>query len=135
MALSDKSPLSRAQREVMEIIWDLGEASVAEVTDRLNRERPVARNTVRTLLERMEEKNWLSHRQEGRSYIYVATVPREESLGQRVKDMVEKACGGDPEKLVMALMDYRGLSADESARIRAMLDKKKGSKAAVKKGK
>ncbi|MCI5108118.1 MAG: BlaI/MecI/CopY family transcriptional regulator [Pseudomonadales bacterium] len=119
-------PLSRAQREVMELIWDAGEASVQEITEKLNEQRPVARNTVRTLMERMEAKGWLAHRSEGRSFIYSATVPREESLGQRVKDMVEKACGGNPEKLMMALLDYRGLSEEEAERIRKMLDEEKG---------
>ncbi len=114
--------MSRAQREVMEIIWDLGEAGVAEVVRALNNSRPAARNTVRTLLERMEEKGWLTHRTEGRSFIYAPTVDREESLGERVRDMVEKACGGQPEKLMMALMDYRGLSDEESSRIRQLLD-------------
>ncbi len=114
--------LSRAQREVMEIIWDEGDASVLTVTAQLNKRKSVARNTVRTLMERMEDKGWLTHRQEGRSYVYSATVPREESLGQRVIDMVDKACGGNPEKLMMALLDYRGLSDEEAQRIRKMLD-------------
>lgn len=117
--------LSSAQREVMEIIWDLDEASVFTVTEKLNQVRPVARNTVRTLMERMETKGWLTHRSEGRSYVYSATVPREESLGQRVMDMVEKACGGNPEKLMTALLDYRGLTDEEALRIRKMLDEAK----------
>lgn len=120
-----KPHLSMAQREVMEIIWDQGEASVLDVTDRLSKTKSVARNTVRTLMERMEAKGWLTHRNEGRSYIYAATVPREESLGQRVMDMVEKACGGNPEKLMMALLDYRGLSEEEALRIGKMLDEAK----------
>ena len=128
MPSSKLSPLSRAQREVMEIIWDKGEASVQDVVSSLQKERDVARNTVRTLMERMEAKGWLTHRSEGRSYLYSATVPREESLGQRVLDMVEKACGGNPEKLMMALLDYRGLSDEEAASIRKMLDKAKARK-------
>jgi len=120
--IKNKTPLSRAQSEVMEVIWDLGEAGVADVTAALNKQRPIARNTVRTLMERMEEKAWLTHRVEGRSFLYSSIVPREESLGQRVMDMVDKACGGNPEKLMMALMDYRGLTEDESTRIRKMLD-------------
>lgn len=123
--MKNKTPLSRAQREVMEIIWDKGEAGVLEVTEAINLHRPMARNTVRTLMERMTEKGWLSHRPEGRSYRYCATVPREESLGQRVLDMVDKACGGNPDKLMMALLQYRGLSDDESSRIRKMLDEAK----------
>ena len=123
-----KTPLSRAQREVMEVIWDLGEAGVAKVTLELNKQRPFAKNTVRTLLERTEEKGWLSHRVEGRSFVYSATVPREESLGQRVMDMVDKACGGNPEKLMLALMEYRGLSEDEARRIRKVLNDAKKNK-------
>lgn len=124
---SNRLQLSRAQREVMEVIWDLGEASASTVCERINETRPVARNTIRTLMERMEAKGWLTHRSEGRSYVYAATVPREESLGQRVMDMVEKACGGNPEKLMMALLDYRGLSDDEANRIRRMLDEARAS--------
>ncbi len=122
MVIANKTPLSRGEREVMEIIWDQGEVGVLEVTEILNKQRPIARNTVRTLMERIREKGWLVHRALGRSYLYKATVPREESLGHRVVDMVDKACGGDPEKLMMALLDYRGLSKEESDRIRKMLD-------------
>lgn len=123
--LNTKSPLSRAQREVMEIIWDKGDVGVLEVTEILNKNRPVARNTVRTLMERMHEKGWLTYRPEGRSYIYSAVVPREESLGQRVTEMVDKACGGEPERLMMALLNYRGLSDEETVRIQTMLDEAK----------
>ncbi len=122
MSVKNKTPLSRAQREVMEVIWDKGEVSVLEVTRILNKDRSIARNTVRTLMERMEEKGWLTHRSEGRSFVYSSTVPRGESLGQRVMDMVDKAGGGNPEKLMMALLQYRGLSDEETKRIRKMLD-------------
>ena len=98
-----------------------------EITSTLNQRRPVARNTVRTLMERMEEKGWLTHRVEGRSYIYSALLPREESLGQRVLDMVDKVCGDNPEKLMMALLQYRGLSDDEAERMRVILDEAKVS--------
>lgn len=118
-------PLSRAQREIMELVWDQGELGVQDATALLNKQRPAARNTVRTLMERMREKGWLKHRTQGRSFLYSATVPREESLGQRVMDIVDKACGGNPEKLMMALLDYRGLSEDEAQRIRKMLDSAK----------
>ena len=129
-SLKNKTPLSSAEREIMELIWDKTEAGVLEITEALNKQRPVARNTVRTLMERMEEKGWLTHRVEGRSFVYAATVAREESLGQRVLDMVDKACGGNPEKLMMALLQYRGLSDEESKRIRTILDEAKADEEA-----
>ena len=106
----------------MEIVWDRGEVCVYEVREELLKSRDVARNTVRTNLERMEEKGWLTHRVVGRTYFYSALVPREVSLGERVTDIVEKACGGRPEAFMNALLDHRGLSNDEIQRIRSLLD-------------
>ena len=100
----------------MEIIWDCGEVSASEVRRLLSRTRKVARNTVRTLLERMEEKGWITHREEGRTFLYAAAQPREASIGQKVQEVVETVCGGSAEALVTALLDYRGLNAGELMR-------------------
>ena len=118
-ALSDLSP---AQREIMEIVWQRGEVSASEVRAALSKRRDVARNTVRTLLKRMEEKGWLAHRVEGRTYIYSALLPRQATIGQKVLEVVDGVCGGSPESLVTALLDYRGLTERELRRIRSMLD-------------
>ena len=114
--------LSQSQREIMEIVWDRGEVSAIEVRDILSKKRDLAKNTVRTLLDRMEEKGWLKHREDGRTYLYSAAQPREASIGQKVLEVVEHVCGGSPEELVTALLDYRGLSPQELQRIRTMLD-------------
>ena len=132
MSKSDRKsspvPLSKGQREIMEIVWDNGEVSVFEVRQILSELRDVARNTVRTMMERMEDKGWLSHRVIGRTYFYSALVPREVNLGERVVEMVDKACGGRPERLMTALMDYRGLTDEEVQRIREMLDQAQSKK-------
>jgi len=112
--------LSAAEREVMEIVWDCGEVTAMQARDALPRK--VARNTVRTLLERMEEKGWVTHRQIGRTYAYRAARPRKESIGRKVQEIVNTICGGSPEALVAGLLDYRGLRAAELERIRKMLD-------------
>ena len=114
--------LSPAQREIMEIIWTQGELSVSQTREILAETREVARNTARTLMERMAEKGWLAVRQEGRTYLYSAAEPRQTSIGERVLDVVDHVCGGSPEALVTALLDYRGLSQSELARIRQLLD-------------
>lgn len=117
--------LSQSQREIMEIVWDRGEVSAVEVCEILSAKRVLAKNTVRTLLERMENKGWLKHREEGRTFLYSAVQPRAASIGQRVREIVETICGGSPETLVAALLDYRGLRADELQRIRQLLDQAK----------
>ena len=122
------SPLSPAQREIMEIVWTRGDVSARDVRAILSRQRDVARNTVRTLLERMEEKGWLRHREDGRTYLYSAIQPRQATVGQKVVEVLDTVCGGSPEALVTALLDYRGLTNSELRRIRAMLDDAKASK-------
>jgi BlaI family transcriptional regulator, penicillinase repressor len=120
--------LSQSQQEIMEIVWDRGEVSAIEVRDILSKKRDLAKNTVRTLLDRMEEKSWLKHREDGRTYLYSAAQPREASIGQKVLEVVEHVCGGSPEELVTALLDYRGLSQQELKRIRTMLDEAKATR-------
>ena len=118
----DQSPLSDAQREIMEIIWDRGEATVSEVREVILRNRDIARNTVQTVMVRLEEKGWLKHRTSGRTFVYAANIPRRSSLGAKVSQMVDRMFAGSADELMTALLEYRGLSADEANRIRAMID-------------
>ena len=124
----DLPELSPAQREIMEIVWERGEVTANEVRRVLSRTRIVARNTVRTLLERMEDKGWLVHRAEGRTFLYTAARPRQDAVGQKVREIVETVCGGSPETLVAALLDYRGLRPGELKRIRQLLDEAQAGK-------
>jgi BlaI family transcriptional regulator, penicillinase repressor len=118
----DLPALSAAQQEIMQLVWERGEVSVREVREILSERREVARNTVRTLLERMREKGWLKHQVKGRTYVYSAAFQREATAGQKVVEVLDQICGGSPEALMSALIDYRGLTADELQRIRTMLD-------------
>jgi BlaI family penicillinase repressor len=126
--MPDMPELTPAQREIMEIIWERGELSASEVRRILSQTRPVARNTVRTLIERMEEKGWITHRPDGRTFLYSAAQQRSASIGQKVREVIETVCGGSPEALVTALLDYRGLSPTELERIRQMLSKARATK-------
>ncbi len=125
---TDLPELSPAQREIMEIVWQRGEVTANEVRRILSLTREVARNTVRTLLERMEEKGWLIHRSEGRTFLYKAARPRHDTIGQKVREIVDTVCGGSPETLVAALLDFRGLRPDELKRIRQLFDEAQAGK-------
>lgn len=122
MTIPNPTPLTSAQREIMEVIWQKGEATVNDVREALVAHRDVARNTVQTMMVRLEERGWLTHREDGRTFIYRASVPKTTSLGARVAQMVDRLFAGSPEEMVTALIEYRGLSSDEAARIRAMID-------------
>jgi predicted transcriptional regulator len=128
----DPTKLPEAQREIMEIIWDHQEISVFQVREILALRRVVSRTAVRTMMERLEAKGWLAHRVIGRTYFYRPLVSRETSLGRRVLDLVDKACGGEPERLMAALVEHRGLSQEEVARIELLLKNATKSRATKK---
>jgi BlaI family penicillinase repressor len=122
--------LSPAQHEIMEIVWEQGEVSVSEVHEILASKRDVARNTIRTLMDRMDQKGWLIHRERRNQFLYSAAIPRQTSIGRKVLDLLNSVCGGSPEALITALLNHRGLSEDECQRIENLLDasKKKSTK-------
>lgn len=115
-------PLSEAQLEIMNAVWDRGEATVGEVWKMLSARRNVARNTILTMITRLEEKGWLRHRTEGKTFWYKAAVPRKTTLTQMVRRLVNTAFSGSALGLVMTLVESGGLSDEEAARIRQMLD-------------
>lgn len=120
--------LTAAQRQIMEIVWARGEVSVADVRKAIGVNRRVARNTVQTMMGRLESRGWLAHRQDGRTFLYRAATPREASIGRKVREVVNTLCDGSPEALIAALLDYRGLRPGELERIRKMLDEAKGGR-------
>ncbi len=114
-------PLSARQLEIMNIVWARGKVTVAEVWEEMAARHSLARNTVQTLMTRLEEKGWLGHVDEGPAYRYFARRRREATLREMVEQMVDVAFAGSADSLVMALLEARGVSADEAERIRAMI--------------
>jgi predicted transcriptional regulator len=107
----------------MNVLWERGEATVAEVWKTLSARRKVARNTVQTMIARLEEKGWLEHREEGSAFTYRPTRPRQATLRQLVRRVVNSAFGGSAEGLVLALVEDEGLTPGEAERIRAIIDR------------
>jgi BlaI family penicillinase repressor len=114
-------PLSDAQLEIMNVVWDLGEVSVGDVWAVLSEQRSVARNTVQTVMTRMSEKGWLKHRKQGRAFLFKASVERDSTLRVLVDRLVERAFRGSAEGLVLSMLEGRGLSHEEAARIRKLI--------------
>ena len=121
-------PLSEAQLEIMHVVWDLKEATVAQVRKRLCQSRPIARNTVQTMMTRLEKRRWLRHRTAGNTFVYSAVTDRATTLRGIVSSLVDTAFKGSAEHLVMALLDSPGVSDTEAERIRKMIDQTKGDR-------
>lgn len=122
MADRDLLPLSDAQREIMELVWERGELAVSEVWEILAKRREVARNTVQTTLVRMEEKGWLKHRVVGKTFFYSATLPQKAVRKRAVVDLLQSLFLGSADEMAVTLLESASLSKAEADRIRALLD-------------
>lgn len=113
--------LTGLQLSILDVLWDQGEATTQQVWANLSRERTLALTTVATLLSRLERKDVLTHRREGRQYVYRATVSRSEVRRSKVRELTESLFGGDASALLSHLVRVDDVDADELDRIRAML--------------
>src|SRR3569832_2311692 len=118
------SVLSEVQLEIMHVVWDRLVCLVGDVWLVLHARRGVTRNTVHTLVVRLEEKGWLTHREADGAFLYAATVSRDETRQRCVQRMIETVFDGSAEGLVLTLLDGV-VSKGEAERIRKLIDAKR----------
>jgi predicted transcriptional regulator len=95
--------LSRRERQIMDVVYRLGRASVADVLERLP--DPPSYSAVRAMLRILEEKGHLRHEQDGPRYLYLPTVPRETAKESALKHLLRTFFGGSTTAAVAALLD------------------------------
>ncbi|MHC5542381.1 BlaI/MecI/CopY family transcriptional regulator [Singulisphaera rosea] len=102
MAKSAGDPLSRRERQIMDVIYQTGRSTAAEVREALS--DPPSYSAVRTLLRVLEEKGQLRHEQEGPRYVYLPTVPRDKARRSALKRLVQTFFEGSTAQAVAALL-------------------------------
>lgn len=114
--------LSRRERQIMDVIYRLGQATVTDVLERLP--DPPSYSAVRAMLRILEEKAHLRHEQDGPRYVYSPTVPRETAKESALKHLLRTFFGGSTEAAVAALLDLKGedLSEPELERLSHLID-------------
>ncbi len=104
--------LSRREREIMDIIYRMGRASVAQVQEKMP--DPPSYSAVRALLRVLEEKGHLTHKQEGPRYVYLPTLPREEARQNALKHVMQTFFDNSTEEAVAALLNISEGSLSEA---------------------
>lgn len=114
---------SRRERQILDAIYRLGEATVADVQDALD-DAP-SYSAVRALLRILEEKGHLAHRQDGPRYVYHPTTPREHARESAMRRVLETFFDNSTEQAVAALLDLRDGTLDEAEyeRLSEMIEK------------
>jgi predicted transcriptional regulator len=129
MSPSDTATHSRRERQIMEVVYRLGEATAAEIREAIP--SPPSYSAVRALLSILEEKGSLKHEQRGRKYVYQPTVAPDRAKRGALKNLLATFFDNSAENLVAALLDPADakLPKDEIARIRDLIDQSEIPKA------
>ena len=114
--------LGETEMEVLHHVWDLSEATVADVRDRILDDRDVAYTTVMTVLKKLADKGYLTYRKEGRSYVYSAEQPQDAVQHSILRRLMDKVFHGSPIALVQTLVQRESLSKDERRQLQRLLD-------------
>jgi BlaI family transcriptional regulator, penicillinase repressor len=119
------SGLSRRERQIMDIVYQRGKASAAEVREAMP-DAP-SYSAVRAMLRILEEKGHLKHQEEGLKYVYAPTVARDKAKRSAVQHLLDTFFNGSPEQIMAALLDVSStrLTREELDRMSAMIEKAK----------
>ena len=120
----EKGQVSRRERQILEILYRLGQATAKEVQENLP--DPPSYSAVRALLATLENKEMVKHSKDGRRYLYKPAITEKKAKRSALKNLLTTFFDGKPEKLVAALLDPsdQQLTKKEIDSIRELLDKK-----------
>jgi predicted transcriptional regulator len=119
--MSKITQLGDLQLAIMQVLWDLGEATVTDVHQALLADRGLAPTTIATMLKKMEEKGVVAHRAEGRKFIYEPSVSRDHVRRSMVAEITERLFAGDPVALVTHLISRHEIRPEELSELERMI--------------
>ncbi len=124
MARKKSLNLTEAEQRLMEVLWERGSATVAEVTEALPKKAGLAYNTVLTTLRILEAKGYLRHSKpkDGRAFLYTPIVSRDEASHSALRHLLHRFFGNSAEALVLNLLEDEKLSEAARKRIRSLLE-------------
>ena len=116
--------LTQRELDIMSVLWELGEATVTEVRDRVD--PGLAYTSISSMIRTLEIKGYVSHRRgEGKTHVYFPAIEAEAAGESALGRVLDKIYGGSPIKLLAHLMERHRLSDKELARMRDLLKRPK----------
>lgn len=117
---------TQAELEILSVLWSRGPSSVREVQQALPEEREAGYTTVLKVLQIMAGKGLVFRDEQGRTHVYRAALPQEQTQRQLVRDLVERAFDGSSSQLILQALASRRATPEEMREIRRMLDRAEG---------
>ncbi|HNR09097.1 MAG TPA: BlaI/MecI/CopY family transcriptional regulator [Saprospiraceae bacterium] len=119
-----RKTLTKAEEDIMQIIWSKGRVLVSDILDELGDPRP-PHSTISSIVRILEKKGFVGHKAYGRTYEYFALLPKEEYSKHTVRNLIEEYFGGSANSLVSFLVKEKDLSLKELAELMEVLRKNK----------
>jgi predicted transcriptional regulator len=114
--------------DILKVLWDRGEATVRDVYEELRQRLPIVQNTVQAFLRTMEDKGLVSHRLEGRTFIYQPTYRPQQTKQHLAEQLLQRAFDGAIDQLVQSVLDVRPPTSTELARLEELIARAKVTK-------
>lgn len=112
-----------AELAILRVLWERGPSTVREVHDELSRTQDSGYTTILKLLQIMTEKGLVVRDETNRAHVYESRLSEQRTQRQILGDLIERAFGGSPAKLVMQALSTKKASAEELSAIRGILDR------------
>lgn len=110
--------LTEAELRLMKILWRRGESAVTDLVAGLPEDEPLAYNSVLTTIRILEQKGYVTHRQEARAFLYSPCIAEQEASRSEVRHVLNRFFGNSRERLLLSLLGDDDLSPDELQRLK-----------------
>ena len=126
--MPERHEITELQLAILRLLWDRGEATVAELWEALHEQRGLAQTTVATLVTRLQRRGIVARRTRDRQFVYRATITESDVQQSMVSELTERLFAGDPAALVTHLISASDMSPGDLARLKQILRKAQPSK-------
>ena len=125
--LTKPKNLGDVEQAVMDYVWTSGPCTSEQCREALAATRPMKESTIRTVLRRLEEKGYVRHEVDGRTFVYRAAEGRQNVAVRAVKSIIDRFCGGSAEQLVIGMVDNEVLDRKQLEQLaRRIVARKEG---------
>jgi predicted transcriptional regulator len=119
---TQSATLTEAELRIMQVLWDKKSASVQQVLEALPNKKPLAYNSVLTIIRILEKKGYVRHEKDGRAHIYLPLLNQKEATQTEIRHLLSRFFQDSRELLVLNILEDDGIDAEELERLRQMLD-------------
>lgn len=116
------TPLGESEMEILHHVWEFGEATVAEVQEKILETRKIAYTTVMTIMKNLNDKGFLKYRKQGATYVYSAAIKPEDVQFSLIDNLIHKVFKGSPSALVQTLVKGENLNEQDINAIKKLID-------------